>query len=754
MPAPCWPAPPAGRSARGAAPRAAACAARPPRRGRARRRAGPALQRADGTFPDSIRPGTHGWGRYGEAGLGYALILAGVRSGHPEWTRGGRPRAGATRARRPDRLVGVREHADRVGLQPAAHARAGDARVRVAARASGRTTCARSGRLFNARHRRAQLSSNKYLVEAVARPRARAQRAALDASRAAILRDAAARRAGARSTCSTGSCRGASRELLRRSAAGQRVTALSDRSAQPLAYHALATALLGAGDRRSRAARVARARGARCGSARARSGPTRRRTATSPGPAAAGPVVGAGGGGVRGRRAGGPSRAGRARARAGRSRSARWGGSPRCYPIRADGMAIVPSAAGPATVAAIDDYASQVVYNGLTLTALGWAAGERPRALPAARPAARRPRARRRGAAVRAWRASRRCAAAASGSRSSSARSGATRARRSACARSSGGCDGGRWVDLLPAPAAPIGPLGPALLLPLGCARARARGTSVRVRRGRVVVRGGWVHRGRWVRRGVRFRSCRRDAARASSVDARRGDRIVYSALTDGRPVLVRRGVVAPRAATLARVPARTAGPRPVRVGRLARRVALGPRRCARPAGASPSPSARAEAATASSARTRSRRAAPRAGVAARMCMVYSTGRGGVESAGAQAPPRGARLARRPRARGAGRRDRRRHGRAAGKVAVDGRRAPGRQPRRGMGAVLRRRRDRCRAGSSTAAHCVVGERSRDIDVLVGRTRLTDRAAAASACARSAPSRASSAAGRRGSTRRC
>jgi hypothetical protein len=63
-----------------------------------------ALQRADATFPDSIRPDTHDWGRYGEAGLGYGLMLAGVRAGRPDWVeRGARAQAYAA-AKAPDRL--------------------------------------------------------------------------------------------------------------------------------------------------------------------------------------------------------------------------------------------------------------------------------------------------------------------------------------------------------------------------------------------------------------------------------------------------------------------------------------------------------------------------------------------------------------------------------------------------------------------------------------------------------------------------
>src|SRR6185436_16324388 len=55
------------------------------------------------------------------------------------------------------------------------------------------------------------------------------------------------------------------------------------------------------------------------------------------------------------------------------------------HPVGPDGMAIVPSANGPATIPALDDYAGDVVYNGLTLTALEWAikdARRRPGCLP------------------------------------------------------------------------------------------------------------------------------------------------------------------------------------------------------------------------------------------------------------------------------------------------------------------------------------------------------------------------------------
>ena len=109
-----------------------------------------------------------------------------------------------------------------------------------------------------------------------------------------------------------------------------------------------------------------------------------------------GPVVGARARGVRRRRAAAPGPCDR-RARAFQAVADRaLGRLAARHPIGAGGMAIVPSANGPATVPAIDDYASEVVYNGLTLTALGWAADARARA--AAAPAASSPTAARRRA--------------------------------------------------------------------------------------------------------------------------------------------------------------------------------------------------------------------------------------------------------------------------------------------------------------------------------------------------------------------
>ena len=118
---------------------------------------------------------------------------------------------------------------------------------------------------------------------------------------------------------------------------------------------------------------------------------------------------------------------------------------------------------------------------------------------------------------------------------------------------------GGAWVDLVPAapavPGRPYGSLGPALLLRSG-ALARPRGTRIRVRDGRIVVRGGWRHAGRWVRRGVAFRFTPTARGARIGVATRKGDRIVYSALTDGRPEQVGRGVAGAIARTRASRPA------------------------------------------------------------------------------------------------------------------------------------------------------------------------------------------------------
>src|SRR5918992_3573144 len=63
-----------------------------------------ALQRDNGTFLDAIRPDTHDWGRYGETGVGYGLMLAGVRTGRPEWVEAGARAQAYAAAKAADRL--------------------------------------------------------------------------------------------------------------------------------------------------------------------------------------------------------------------------------------------------------------------------------------------------------------------------------------------------------------------------------------------------------------------------------------------------------------------------------------------------------------------------------------------------------------------------------------------------------------------------------------------------------------------------
>ena len=81
-----------------------------------------------GSFPDSIRQ-QRGWGRYGEAGLGYGLMLSGLGRAGPTGSRPA-PAPSASPSPRPRPRLGLREHADRVGVHPAPPAGAGDPAVR------------------------------------------------------------------------------------------------------------------------------------------------------------------------------------------------------------------------------------------------------------------------------------------------------------------------------------------------------------------------------------------------------------------------------------------------------------------------------------------------------------------------------------------------------------------------------------------------------------------------------------------------
>jgi hypothetical protein len=504
-----------------------------------------ALQREDGTFPDSIRPNTHTWGRYGEAGLGYGLLLAGIRSDRPEWVQAG-ARAQAYAATHATDRLSVFETMLIASGYNVLRARA-PATPEFAARHAAWEDYLRAVRpVYNARGDAKHLASNKYLVEAVAYLELARSRLRSSVPGSVLSLPGEARRRGLYILDRLVPERVAS---LRGRAGGHRVTALSDRSRQPLAYHSLSLALLAraidvAGAGASKAARRALRIGTRTVWAyQAPDGDLAyfgRSQGQSWAPALATFAA---------LRAAGRSCDRRARAfRAVADRSLRRLRA--LYPIGPAGMAIVPSADGPATIPAIDDYASQVVYNGLTLTGLGWAADGAPRRR--CRPgnlladrgsgAARLPFEAARFATLRrgrVWMAVKQRSQGGDGRAAFGIRALKRRAR------------GGAWIDLVPAapaaPGRPRGSFGPALVLRSG-ALARPRGKRIRVRRGRIVVRGGWVHRGRWVRRGVGFSFVPTAHGARITVTTRRGDRIVYSTLTEGRPTGARRGVDAPRA--------------------------------------------------------------------------------------------------------------------------------------------------------------------------------------------------------------
>ena len=530
-----------------------------------------ALQRPDATFPDSIRPDTHGWGRYGEAGVGYGLLLAGVRAHRPDWVEAG-ARAQAFAAETAVDRLSVFESMLIASGYNLLRTRAPATPTFAARRALWERYLQEIKPVYNARIDAPQLHSNKYIVEAVADLELARSGLRSDVPGAVLSRRGEARRRGL--------------DILNRivprrvdvligHAAGHRVTAMSDRDRQPLAYHALTVGLLAraidvAGPAASRAARRALRTGVRTIWAYQAPDGDLAYFGRSQGQAWALALAA-----LAARRAAtGPcDRQGRAfRAVADRALG-RLGSR---YPIGAGGMAIVPSANGPATIPAIDDYASEVVYNGLTLTALGWAAdtrlpaGCRPGRLLADRDGA--------GAVLpfedarfatlrsdRVWMAVKQASQPPDGRAAFGLRALKYRAA------------GGSWVDVLPAApqagGAPTGMLGPALKLRSG-ALARPRGTSIRVRRGRIVVGGGWARDGRWVRRHVDFRFVATRRGARIVVPTRRRDRIVYSALSAGRPQPGARGIAGPGAghARVRRHPRPRA--RAVRLEQLARRLA------------------------------------------------------------------------------------------------------------------------------------------------------------------------------------
>ena len=274
---------------------------------------------------------------------------------------------------------------------------------------------------------------------------------------------------------------------------------------------------------------------------RARSGRTRRPTATSPTSAAARASRG------RSRwpsspRSAPPAAAATAGARLPRRRRPRAPAARRAPPDRPDaGWRSCRRRTGRATIPAIDDYASQVVYNGLTLTALGWAADGRPRR-PGCRAGSdpRRPRPRRGGAAVRVGAVRDDLArprldggqAREPGGRRPRRRSGS--ARSSAARAAAAGSTSCRRRRAIAGP--PRGTFGPAL--PLRAGRSRGRAAADRRSRARPDRRARRLGRtaGAGCAAACTFRSRRPTRGARVGVPTRRGDRIVYSALTDGRP--------------------------------------------------------------------------------------------------------------------------------------------------------------------------------------------------------------------------
>src|SRR5829696_730983 len=123
-------------------------------------------QNGDGSFPDSIRPTSHGWGRYGEAGLGYGLILAGVRAGRPEWTQAGARAQRYAIEHAPDRLS-VFESMMLASGYNQLRLRAGSTPAFADHRGEWEDYLRTIPPLFNVRIDAPYLSSNKYLVEAV-----------------------------------------------------------------------------------------------------------------------------------------------------------------------------------------------------------------------------------------------------------------------------------------------------------------------------------------------------------------------------------------------------------------------------------------------------------------------------------------------------------------------------------------------------------------------------------------------------------
>ena len=507
-----------------------------------------ALQRPSGSFPDSIRQ-QRGWGRYGEAGLGYGLMLSGLRAGRPEWIQAG------ARAQR----FAIAQALDRNSVFENMLIASGYNLLRLRAPATPLFATDRPAweaylrdirPLFDASIKKPYLSSNKYLVEAVLGLELHNSGLA-SPTRGTTLNvpDEALRR----SLHIIGELVPERADMLRGRAAGHRITALSDRYAEPPAYHALAAGFLaraidlaggGASAEARKALRVAvrtmwayqspdgdvaymgRSQGQSWALAFAMLASER-----------------AAGGGCDDQTQDFLAIGDRALRRLGA-----------LHPVGPSGMAIVPSANGPATIPALDDYAGDVVYNGLTLTALEWAlkdARARPGCLPDAI-MAERPHADavfpfetgtfavlRRG---RVWMA-------------------VKRVTQGDDPRASFGLralkylgDDGRWVDLMPAAPRIAGApttLGPALI-PRSGRLALPKGAHLKTRRGRITIDGGWVTpEGKWVRRGI-FKWIPTPRGVRMVVPAKRRDTILATSLFTGRPAAA--GRIAAAAGTAVRV--------------------------------------------------------------------------------------------------------------------------------------------------------------------------------------------------------
>jgi hypothetical protein len=512
-----------------------------------------ALQGPDAVFPDSIRPGSHSYGRYGEAGMGYGLMLAGVRRSRPDLVEAGARAQVYAAEHAPDR-GSVFESMMMASAYNLLRTRAPATPTFAARREVWENYLRDIKPLFDAGIAAPYLSSNKYLVEAVLELELDRSGLRSRVPGAVLQAPGSGRR---RALHIINKLVPARVRMLQGHAGGHRTTALSDRYAEPLAYHNLGIAFLArAIDLAGRGASTPARRGLRIGVrtvwgfqapdgdvayfGRSQGQSWALAFTTFAAVRAAGAACDS------------QARAYRAVAQRAMDRIAAR------HPIRATGMAIVPSADGPRTVAAIDSYASDVVYNGLTLTALGWAAdgsapaprcrsgrllSDKPIATAVYPFESSRFATARRG---RVWLAVKqyskeRDARAAFGLRALKYRA-----------------DDGGWIDLVPAsPAAvgnPVDKLGPALILHSG-AIAWPKGSHTLLRNGQIVVRGGWVSAsGRWVRRKVnfRFRATRRGVRMV--VPTKPGDRLVYSALSAGRPQPVRRGVRSPVATTRASV--------------------------------------------------------------------------------------------------------------------------------------------------------------------------------------------------------